>query len=130
MRATYAFSTTDYQYEILGFEYAIQRLEDKFCKKQFGETIQLKDVTLEGVLAWTRGDGKTAVEKILQQPTKKHYNYDWAKEQIFKTLILPKYGNNEVVFRQLVISLAQRIERAEKKYGKENVPLIIYGNSD
>lgn len=129
MKASYDFSTTNYRYEILGFEYAIQRLEDKFCKKQVGQTIQFNKVTLEGVLQWSRGDAKSAVEKILKQPTKKGMNYDWAKEKIFQQ-ILRKYGGSEPEFRRLIIELAQRIEKAERKYREGAIPQIIYGNSD
>lgn len=130
MRATYAFSTTDYKYEILGFEYAIQRLEDKFCKKQFGQTIQLNNVSLEAVLSWSRGDAKKAVDKILETPSKKAPNYDRTKNQVFQKLIMRKYNGSEEQLRTYVIELAQRIERAEKKFHEGAIPNIIYGDSD
>ena len=129
MRATYDFSTTNYRYEIYGFEYAVQRLEDKFCKKALHQIIQFDKVTLEGVLAWSRGDARAAVEKILEQPDKKNRNYDWAKDKIFQN-IYRKAGKNEPEFRRLMIELAKRIEKDEKKYGKRSIPQIIYGNSD
>lgn len=129
MRASYNFSTANYKYEIIGFEYAVQRLEDKFCKKRLGQTIQFDKVTLEGILDWTRGNAKAAVDVILKQPSKKTQNYDWAKQQIFNG-VLRKYGGSEPEFRRLIIELAKRMERAEKKFKNGNVPQIIYGESD
>lgn len=130
MRATYNFSTTDYKYEILGFEYMMQRLEDRFFYKQFGQSIQLTNVSLEGVLSWSRGDAKAAVEKILEAPKEKAPDYDRTKIQVFQKLIMRKYNGSEEQLRMYVIELAKRIERAEKKFHQGVIPTIIYGDSD
>ena len=86
-------------------------------------------MTLDGVLSWTRGNAKAAVDVILKQPSEKAQNYDWAKQQIFNG-IFRKYGGNEAEFRRLIIELAKRMERAEKKFKTGNVAQIIYGESD
>lgn len=129
MKATYAFSTNNYRYEIIGFEYAIQRIEDKFCQKKLGQTIVFYDVTLEGVLAWSRGDGRKILDFLLKEPEKKSKNYDWAKKQILAGILM-KYKGDETEFRKEIMELVKRMERDIKKFKTLNVPQIIYGESD